>query len=301
MTAITWRYQAGDTSDFAILLQLSRDDDTDDYMVAADERESWGSFSFWVNGVNLCAHLENGEPAETVHWYLLPLLEWIVDDWDALLHEQRLPLDNDTAVAADALGRTSRAPLLLPPGMDEFEWHEIRRRWWARHNIREGDAGGIFPDIYFRRYGDLVEISLGSTPGAPPPSGFDFYVGRQSWRVPADSVAGALHRALTAAAEELLRRRPESSRLIRFRDRVSRLAAPERYRARLAWLAGQEPGPSFDTLWATVDSVFSHADEEQVRLIWGEHEPDELVLLPAPAPALLFGSASPTLTSLDIS
>jgi hypothetical protein len=125
-------------------------------------------------------HLENGENSHTVHWYLLPLLEWIVNNWDPLLHEQRLPLGNEAAVAADALGRTTRRSLLLSSGMDEFSWHETRRRWWARHNIREGDAGSVFPDMYLRRYGDMVEVSLGSTPGAPAPSNFDFYVGRQS-------------------------------------------------------------------------------------------------------------------------
>jgi hypothetical protein len=154
-----------------------------------------------------------------------------VNNWDPLLHGQRLPLGNEAAVAADALGRTTRRPLLLSSGMDEFSWHETRRRWWARHNIREGDAGGVFPDMYLRRYGDMVEVSLGSTPGAPAPSNFDFSVGRQSWRVPANSVADALHRGLAAAAEELLRRRPESSRLARLRDRIGELSATGRYRS----------------------------------------------------------------------
>jgi hypothetical protein len=299
MSGITWRYQAGDTSEFALQLQLSHGDDIDDHMIVADERESWGAFSIWVRGVNLCAHLEGGEDTQTVHWYLLPLLEWIVDNWDPLLHEQRLPLSNDAAVAADTLGRTSYPPFLLPSGMDEFDWHETRRRWWARHNIREGDAGGVFPDIYLRRYGDMVEISTGSTPGAPPPSDFEFYLGRQSWRVPAASVAGALHRALTATAEELLRRRPESSRLAHLRDRLSALSTDGRYRARLAWLSGHEPGPDFDLLWRAVDAAFDDADAEHAQLLWGEHQSEELLLLPAPAPALLFGSASPTVTHQD--
>jgi Zn-dependent peptidase ImmA (M78 family) len=299
MSGITWRYQAGDTSEFALQLQLSHDDDTDDHMIAADERESWGAFSIWVRGVNLCAHLEGGEDSQAVHWYLLPLLEWIVDNWDPLLHEQRLPLGNDAAVAADALGRISHPPLLLPSGMDEFDWHETRRRWWARHNIREGDAGGVFPDIYLRRYGDMVEVSMGGTPGGPPPSDFDFYLGRQSWRVPADPVANALYRALTATSEELLRRRPESLRLARLRDRLSDLSTRGRYRGRLAWLSGHEPGSGFELLWRAVDAAFDDADAEQARLLWGERQSDELLLLPAPAPALLFGSANPTVTPED--
>jgi Zn-dependent peptidase ImmA (M78 family) len=299
MSSVTWRYQAGDTSEFAFMLLLARDDDTDDHMIAADERESWGAFSLWVRGVNLCAHLEDGEDSQAVFWYLLPLLEWLVDNWDPLLHEQRLPLGNSAAVAADALGRTSRRPLRLPSGMDEFDWHELRRLWWARHNLREGDAGGVFPDLYLRRYGDMVEVSLGSTPGAPPPSDFDFYVGRQAWRVPASAVADALYRTLDATVKELLRRRPDSARLMGLHGQIDSLQSPDRYRARLAWLSGHEPGPDFEQLWSSVDAALDHADAEAARLLWGQHLPEELVLLPAPAPALLFGSASPTITSDD--
>ena len=40
---------------------------------------------------NLCAHREDGEQVDSVHWYLLPLIEWFADNWNPLLHEERLP------------------------------------------------------------------------------------------------------------------------------------------------------------------------------------------------------------------
>lgn len=65
-----------------------------------EDTASWGSFQLWVDGQNLCAHVDQGEQLQSAHWYLLPLLEWLTENWDALLHEEKLPNRNAEATAS---------------------------------------------------------------------------------------------------------------------------------------------------------------------------------------------------------
>ena len=75
---------------------------------------------------------------------MLPVLEWLVDNWDPLLHEERLPLSNSGLPAAESLSRT-RQPPLSPKDADDFDWLDTWSAWWARHCIRAGREGGPFP------------------------------------------------------------------------------------------------------------------------------------------------------------
>jgi hypothetical protein len=81
MSSVTWRYLAGDTASFAIELSLISDE-LDDWMVDADERASWGAVALWVRGINLCEHAVQGETLRAAHWYLLPIVEWLVEHWE---------------------------------------------------------------------------------------------------------------------------------------------------------------------------------------------------------------------------
>ena len=86
-----WERLAGDTDVFAVKVAFM--DDPDDGLGAdEDQWRSWGAFQIWVRGANLCSHLEEGERVESVHWYLLPLLEWIACSWDPLLQRGTSPL-----------------------------------------------------------------------------------------------------------------------------------------------------------------------------------------------------------------
>src|SRR4051794_16515230 len=85
-----WETLFGDTSRFAV--RLGFEADSSEVEVEPEVAASWGSLELWVNGANLCTHLEQGETLEAVHWYLLPFLEWIVEQWNPLFHEERLPV-----------------------------------------------------------------------------------------------------------------------------------------------------------------------------------------------------------------
>ncbi|MGB6609926.1 MAG: hypothetical protein WBE63_09320, partial [Acidobacteriaceae bacterium] len=66
----------------------------------ADESTSWGWFRLFVDDMNLCQHVANSRLSDRVDWYLLPLLEWFVENWDSLLHETKLPSSFVDALSA---------------------------------------------------------------------------------------------------------------------------------------------------------------------------------------------------------
>lgn len=294
MTSVTWRRLAGDTQILALDLALLRDEDD---AWDQDLATSWGMFSLWVDGVNLCAHDEEAERIEGVHWYLLPLLEWLVASWDPLLHEERLPTPSmpDAPSAAIGLGVSMRSP--------DPDWNaaEILHAWRVRHSWRTCAEGGLFPDIWMRRWRDQLEVALGTEAEPGQPGHFKFS-GPDVYRVDALKAAEALYEGVADLAEELLRRCPSSTRLKGLVDAVHALKdGTARYETRLAWLSGaQGPSSDFSNLVKQVESVFS--DEERgdlLQLAVGRPE-EHQVLLAGARVALLFGSSSPTINTADV-
>lgn len=157
--ATRWERLAGDTSRFAVRLAFVDDPDAGE-AADPDQSASWGAFQIWVHSVNLCAHREQGERVEAVYWYLLPMLEWLVQHWDPLLHEERLPGHSRDSTGWRALVRSPVAPFEIDEAQEDrrvAEW----QAWWSRHAITAAREGGIFPDIVFRRLRDTVEVSWG--------------------------------------------------------------------------------------------------------------------------------------------
>ena len=141
-----WERLAGDTGEFAPKLAFTRDPD-DGRAADRDVSLSWGSFQIWVEGRNLCAHNEGGERSESVHWYLLPLMEWFVSRWNPLLHEERLPASNEGDTAWESL-RATRFP---PHAIEEDD--QKASSWESAWHERIGTA---FPDDEFVDVEDVL-------------------------------------------------------------------------------------------------------------------------------------------------
>jgi hypothetical protein len=105
---VRWEKFTGSTDVFAIRLSFSPDPD-EGIAIDPDESASWGRLQLWVKGQDLCAHVDQGELLEGVHWYMLSFLEWLVAAWNPLLHEERLPNRNigDTAIESLAITRNA--------------------------------------------------------------------------------------------------------------------------------------------------------------------------------------------------
>ena len=211
---VQWERLAGDTSRFAVRLAFAPDPD-DGRAAAPDLSHSWGSFQLWVDGRNLCAHSEEGERIESVHWYLLPLMEWLARNWNPLLHEERLPVKNEGGNAWASLRRTRFPPAAVAMDVDlEAAWEEQWHGWWSRHALRAASDGGLFPDVVFRRLRDAVEISWGDVRSAGMPAGFSFLECSQcAVQLSPAEVAIPLHDVLVSACSHLVRRAAESDRV----------------------------------------------------------------------------------------
>jgi hypothetical protein len=236
-SSVTWEMRAGDSKAFACSVAFSPNPHGATDRATEEERDSWGSFQIWAGGENLCAHLEQGEVVLSAHWYMLPLMEWLADNWDPLFHEERLPLRNDGASAAESLART-RMPSITLKDVDDFEWLDIWSDWWNRHSVRAAREGGLFPDIYLRRYRDRLEVSTGaeSLPGMP--GDFSFLTPNRIYHADLLASAQAMHQVLSAATEELRRRLPHSARVEMLAQKVESLASQAREASRMAWLTG---------------------------------------------------------------
>jgi len=287
-----WSQLIGDTSVFAVELSFSQDPD-EGVAATVEESASWGSFQIWVQGMNLCAHHTDGEELNSVHWYLLPLIEWFADNWDALFHEERLPNRNAASIASVSLENSKEAP----PGIALEDWEENWYQWWHRHNLESARFGGVFPSIILRRWRDKTELSWGLLEGSAKTTGLRFNEQSGAARLPSLAVTKSLYAVLTEAVNYLSSLCPQSERLRVLKHSLLAIRSPSE--ARLAWLLGfgrttDELRSSCERLRSAVLDMRSEVRESVLGQLVGQ----ELVTPPFAA-ALMFGSVSPHLEMSD--
>lgn len=288
--SVNWEFLAGDTARFALKISLASDP-YEGRGVSPEMSASWGSFQLWITGRNLCAQSESGEALDAVHWYLLPLLEWLVENWDPLLHEERLPVEVAGATAIRSLHQTAYAAV-DEPANSAAAWQP----WWARHSLSAARAGGLFPEVIIRRWRDQLEISWDSLviPGAPRSLAFLAPLGAE--RLPAVDVVPHLGTVLEAAVAELNRRCHESQRVADLVTAWERLVDPSRSEARTAWLAGL--GASLHEMLARWRKVVANLSGPARQLAEGLAEP--LFVRGTPKAALMFGAVAPNISAHDV-
>jgi len=293
--AVTWERLAGDTSKFAVKISFA-DDPDDGVGVTPDESLSWGSFQIWAGGKNLTAHQHGGETLESVHWYLLPLLEWWTENWDPLFHEEKLPNRNAAAVGESALWRTRDTPPLLP---DEgaLEWEQNWYAWWRRHVIDSARFGGVFPSVCFRRWRHDVEISWSAAAASLRPSGVEFLQSSGSYRAAPEQITSPLFEVLNESSKYLFARYGHS---VRLKALVTNIEALQGTREdRLAWQLGL--GSTLTEMkqsLAAVRQFVSTLSDRARDAIFGPAQSFPLFTRPFAA-ALMFGAVSPRIDPTD--
>lgn len=308
---IKWERFAGSTDTFAVRIAFIPDPDAG---AAADSEDaaSWGAFQLWVGGQNLCAHVDQGEVLQSAHWYLLPLLEWLVDNWNALFHEERLPHRNSAQTAVAALNATRVVPALVGETgtvAREEEWHE----WWTRHALRAARSGGLLPNIVIRRLRDLIEVSWDDEPIAGTPTGFRFSAANGVALVEPEYVAKIFFEIAGAVADYLTAVDIGGERVAALREQIGNLRFPDQQDRRLNWLAGlREFPPLTGRLQGTipVQEMQNRWNEivETLRGTGGDAaaeaalavEESPLVISGSCHASLLFSSLSPAVTRHDV-
>jgi len=295
--------ERGDTGRFALRIEFVPNLDPG-YRVA-EEDCSWGRLTIWARGRNLCEHIDRREVRSHVEWYLLPVLEWLAANWDFLLHEQRPPVANEGGSGWQSFATTNHPDRFEKP---DGEWDESAAeenyQWGERHALRHCRSGGLFPDVVLRRRQHDLEVSWGPTPLAGTPDSFGFVAPEGVARVPVAEAAEILHAVLTQAVGALVQDAPGSARLLALQQQVVALTAAERCSQRVAILAGLGRGrEQWQVWWQQLRTRL----EREVGLsraalrAWLEPADDcALCVCGSCEAAVMFGSASPTLTEDDV-
>jgi Zn-dependent peptidase ImmA (M78 family) len=296
-----WEKLSGDTSVFAFKISFSPDPD-EGRAIDPAEAMSWGGFQIWVEGRNLCAHLEEGERLESTHWYLLPLMEWLASNWNPLLHEERPPVQNKADSAWESLQQTRFPPPAIEERQDDAAaWEETWHSWWTRHAILAAREGGLFPDIVLRRWRDQIEVSWGAVRGVGAPEHFQFLESARGFaRLPPKVVADALHDVLHDGAQYLFGLAPELPRLQELGARVANLRSARRHEdQRLMWLAGLgKDESSIRQGWRRLKGYLKDFGEDQMVSLL-DAQVGELAIEGSCHAAMMFGSVAPDIAKGD--
>ena len=298
--SVVWERFSGDTAGFAVKLSFHADPDNG-RGADADVAASWGALQVWVDGLNLCMHTDQGETIQAAHWYLLPILEWLVTSWDPLLHEERLPsASSQFETAADFADSMTTMLFDELPTSHGIELDTRRYDWEQRHSLRSARDGGLLPDIRFRRLRDRIEVSWNNRPLAGAGEVEFASTHGRSYQEPA-VVANALFEVLSEGAKWLAARRPESQRVDALVKATAQLSAARRTDERVAWLAGlgATPAQIIDRWRSVAARAKRSASREAFDQTFGVSREGRLVLGGTCEAALLFGSASPTISEED--
>ena len=297
----------GNKEKFAIGVQFYPDPDAE-HPVEPFLGSTWGSLQIWVDGTNLCSHIDDGTVCESVDWYFLTLFEWFIENWNPLFHEERLPNRNDGTHAWLSLHRTEIPPPALEFNEGELDkWESWWQDWWFRHSIMSARDGGLFPDIVIRRFRDLLEVSWGGSnlPGAP--EHFRFINTEPNFKLlNPQLVAEPIFQLLTAAGSHLSAILPNDDRVTAFSDNVQKLRAcgsdgHDLQEQRIAWLAGLGRAEAeVTTVWnnavRAIRNEQTHPGDAEKIL---ETAGSPLVIIGSCHAALMFGSMAPEITQED--
>ncbi|WP_295439001.1 ImmA/IrrE family metallo-endopeptidase [uncultured Thiodictyon sp.] len=135
---------------------------------------STGELKITVGGHVLTRNRRAGKDRDSVQWYLLPVFEWLVKNWTPLFHEENYSWhENDAGPAATSTFMAMRRLIAAEDDINQEKYEKVQS-WWQRHALRAADSSALYPDVYFRRLGNDIEISWTARQPTYAPDGFRF-------------------------------------------------------------------------------------------------------------------------------
>jgi Zn-dependent peptidase ImmA (M78 family) len=158
------------------------------------EREGWSTadLRIVVGGQVLTANKFNGRAQNHLSWYLLPVIEWLMDNWTYLFHEENYGWPDKSGHSAAVATLIAMERTIGADDESGQKAYANVQAWWQRHAFRASDSSAIYPDVFFRRIDDDIEISWLARQPAYAPEGFALRLAPGSIRLPVEPVASAM-------------------------------------------------------------------------------------------------------------
>ncbi len=153
---------------------------------------SMGHVELTVAGVNLTSNRVDQDQQSYVGWYLAPLLDWLANNWVPLLHEEHFSWQEKSATPAAVACRRALNHWVGFRDPKGRETYRDIQDWYRRHGLRSAAAGGLFPDLFIRRFADDIELSWSGDAPLFAPEGLTFESGAGVSRLAVDDVAEPL-------------------------------------------------------------------------------------------------------------
>ena len=186
----------GDPARFEIAIRWRRDDEPRSRRPAA-HGWSMGDLKITVANRILTQNKRGKDVRPHISWYLSPFFDWLASCWLRLTHEESFSWVEHSSMPAVAACSQAIGEFIAAEDKKGREIYRAVQDWYFHHGIQYASEGGLFPDIFFRRLSNDIEISW--LPDTPQFAGEDFSFLMESGgvsRFPVEYVAGPLWLAL---------------------------------------------------------------------------------------------------------
>jgi Zn-dependent peptidase ImmA (M78 family) len=232
------------------------------------------------------------------------MMEWFVEQWDYLFHEERPPADYADSNGWRCMATVNHPLFLERGGVWDSEKHEEIYGWSQRHCLTSCAEGGYFPDVVIRRYWDDVEISWGDVPPAGCPDGFRFSSSEGAVRMEPSLLAEPLRDVLAQSVAALKGVMPKSKRILSLEKKMAQLGAEDRTTRRVAIMAGLGSRvKDWTRRWTKFQDQLALAAREAATAasdLFGGKAMPGLFVSGNCRGALMFGAVSPKLIEKDV-
>jgi Zn-dependent peptidase ImmA (M78 family) len=189
----------GDPEKFAIAVRWAGDSEPRSRRPA---RFGWsiGDLKINIAGRTITQSRRGAATQSYSSWYLFPFFDWLANNWATLFHEEDFSWnEKSSAPALVACHRALERWIGETDDVGKNIYQDVQA-WYGRHALRASSEGGLFPDLFIRRFLDDIELSW--SPHAPlfAPEGFSYVVEPGTARLSVSDVAGPLWKALNWAA-----------------------------------------------------------------------------------------------------
>ncbi len=187
---------------FEIAARWSKDTEPRGRLPLADGW-STGELRITVGQQVLTEHRFRDQLQNHLSWYLSPVIDWLIRNWTSLLHEESFVWSDKSGQPAAVATLSALERTIASPDDADREAYQAIHAWWARHALRAADSSAVYPDIYFRRVADDIEISWLARQPEYAPEGFFLTLAPGYALLPVGAVAKPLWQFLEWATKPL--------------------------------------------------------------------------------------------------